>query len=384
MRIGIPTESGRRERRVAAVPVTVKTFAGWGIDVRVQAGAGLAAGFDDADFVEAGAIVVETDVEAHDADVVLRVGAPTANEIALIPSGSVLVSFLDPFEPGEHIRRCVERGITAIAMEAVPRTTIAQSIDALSSQATAAGYSAVLLASSELPKLVPMLVTPAGTVRPAKALVLGVGVAGLQAIATARRLGAVVHAYDVRAETREHVESLGAHFVEAPTFASEQSGYAREVDEATAAAQHDMLASAVRDADMVITTAQVPGRRAPVLVTADMVAGMRAGSVVVDGAATSGGNVEGSQPDEVVVVGGVRIFAPTDLAGRVATDASSMFARNLQELLARMRTDEGDLAVALDDEVIGPCTITHRGEVIHPSTREVLGLTPHSEKEPIA
>jgi NAD(P) transhydrogenase subunit alpha len=250
-------------------------------------------------------------------------------------------------------------------------------MDALSSQATAAGYSAALMAAAESPKLVPMLVTAAGTVRPARVLVLGVGVAGLQAIATARRLGAVVHAYDLRPETREQVESLGAKFVEAPTQEADEGGYATEVDRDTAQRQQQILEQYVADANVVITTAQVPGRRAPVLVTHAMLQRMQTGSVVIDMAAASGGNVEGTVADEEVRVDGARVFGPTDLASRVATDASRMYSRNLQELVGRMRGDDGDddgFAVRLDDEVVGPSTIVHNGTVVHPRTREVMEL----------
>jgi len=360
------------------VPTSVKVFTGWGLDVVVQSGAGEGAGFPDAAYEAGGATLVDSTAVAHGCDIVLRVGPPAVDEITLMAAGSILVSFLDPYGNTELIAACGEQGITAVAAEAVPRTTLAQAMDALSSQATAAGYSAALLAAAESPKLVPMLVTAAGTVRPARVLVLGVGVAGLQAIATARRLGAVVHAYDLRPETREQVESLGAKFVEAPTQAADEGGYATEVDEETAQRQQQILEQYVADANVVITTAQVPGRRAPLLVTRAMLQRMQTGSVVIDMAATSGGNVEGTVADEVVRVGRARVFGPTDLASRVATDASTMYSRNLQELVGRMRgVDDGDeaaFAVRLDDEVVGPSTIVHHGTVVHPRTREVMEL----------
>ncbi len=377
MRIGIPVESGPNERRVAAVPTSVKVFTGWGLDAVVQSGAGESAGFPDAAYETSGATLVDSTAAAHECDIVLRVGPPAVDEIALMTPGSILVSFLDPFADTELIAACREQGITAVAAEAVPRTTLAQAMDALSSQATAAGYSAALLAAAESPKLVPMLVTAAGTVRPARVLVLGVGVAGLQAIATARRLGAVVHAYDLRPETREQVESLGAKFVEAPTQAADEGGYATEVDAETAQHQQQILEQYVADANVVITTAQVPGRRAPLLVTRAMLQRMQTGSVVIDMAAASGGNVEGTVVDEVVRVDGARVFGPTDLASRVATDASTMYSRNLHELVGRMRGGDGDedrFAVRLDDEVVGPATIVHNGTVVHPRTREVMEL----------
>jgi len=244
-------------------------------------------------------------------------------------------------------------------------------MDALSSQATVAGYAAVLLAAETSPKFLAMLVTAAGTIPPARALVLGAGVAGLQAIATARRLGAVVYGYDIRSATREQVESLGARFVEAPTEEADDGGYAREVGADTQAQQLETLAPYVADSDIVVTTAQIPGKPAPRLIDAAMVAAMHPGAVIVDMAASSGGNVEGSRPDESVVVDGVTILGPTDLASRVPTDASRMYARNLQELLGRLRTDEG-IAVDLSDEIIGGTTITHAGEVVHPRSQELV------------
>ncbi len=355
------------------MPSSVKVFAGWDWEVVVETGAGVAAGFPDEAFVEAGASIVPDAAAAHDADLVLRVGPPTHDEIALLRPGSVLSGFLDPFVATALIDALAERNVTAVAVEAIPRITVAQSMDALSSQQNIAGYAAALLAASESPKFLPMLVTAAGTIPPARALVLGVGVAGLQAIATFRRLGAVVHAYDIRPETKEQVESLGASFVDAPTQAADEGGYATEVDEDTAARQQEILAKFVADSDVIVTTAQIPGRAAPRLVTEEMVAAMRPGSVIVDMAASTGGNVAGSETDVVVGVDGVAIYGPSDLASQTATDASRMYARNLQEIADRMRTDDG-IAVDLEDDVIGPATITHQGEIVHPRTRSAMGL----------
>jgi len=373
MRVGIPRERGAEERRIAAVPASIRVFADWGWDVVVERDAGAGGGFPDGDLIDAGAAIVPDATAAHDADVVLRVGPPTIEEIGMIPEGAVLISFLNPYVATDLVAACSARGLTAVAVEAVPRITLAQAMDALSSQANVAGYAAVLLATSSSPKFVPMLVTAAGTIAPARALILGVGVAGLQAIATARRLGAVVHAYDIRPETKEQVESLGAKFVEAPTQEADEGGYATEVDADIARRQHEVLASFVADANIVVTTAQIPGRPAPLLVTHEMVQAMHAGSVIVDMAAESGGNVEGSVAGEVVDVGGVNIHGPTDLASHVATDASRMYARNLQELLGRMHSDEG-FAVDLGDDVIGPSTITHEGRVVNARARSVMGL----------
>jgi len=360
MRVGIPKENAPREQRIAAVPSSVKVFAGWDWEVVVETGAGVTSGFPDEAFVEVGASIVPDAASAHDADLVLRVGPPTHDEIALLRPGSVLSGFLDPFVATALVDARAERNVTAVAVEAIPRITVAQAMDALSSQQNIAGYAAALLAASESPKFLPMLVTAAGTIPPARALVLGVGVAGLQAIATFRRLGAVVHAYDIRPETKEQVESLGAKFVEAPTQKMDEGGYAKEVDAETAAKQREVLASAVADSDLIITTAQIPGRPAPRLIDRSTVEGMRAGSVIIDMAAGSGGNVEGSKPDEVVNISGVRVLGPTDLAARVAADASRMYARNQLEMIKRMVTD-GELALDPDDVVVGPA-ITHAPE----------------------
>jgi H+-translocating NAD(P) transhydrogenase subunit alpha len=373
MRIGIPKERRSGERRVAAVPQSVETMVGWEWEVVVETGAGVEAGFPDEAYTGAGASIVPDTTAAHGADVVLRVGPPLPDEVPLLRDGAVLVSFLDPFVDADLVRDLANGGVTSIAMEAIPRTTLAQSMDALSSQANVAGYAAVLLAAEESPKLLPMMVTAAGTIPPSKALILGVGVAGLQAIATARRLGAVVHAYDIRPETREQVESLGAKFVAAPTQEGDDSGYAKEVGEDTQAEQHAALAPFVAESDLLVTTAQIPGRTAPLLVTSEMVASMKPGSVIVDMAAETGGNVEPSVADEVVDVGGVHVYGPTNLASAVPTDASRMYARNLITLLQRARDGAG-LTIDTDDEIFGECTITHRGEVVHTRSRQLLKL----------
>jgi len=346
---------------------------GWEWEVVVETGAGTEAGFPDDAFTAAGATIVPDAAAAHAADVVLRVGPPLLDEVPLLRDGAVLVSHLDPFVDAALVAALAERGVTSIAMEAIPRTTIAQSMDALSSQATVGGYAAVLLAAQASPKLLPMMITAAGTIPPSKALILGVGVAGLQAIATARRLGAVVHAYDIRPETREQVESLGAKFVAAPTEAGDESGYAKEVGEDTQAQQHAALAPFVAEADLLITTAQIPGRPAPLLVTTPMVESMRPGSVVVDMAAGSGGNVEPSRPDEIVEINGVHIYGPTNLPSAAPTDASRMYARNLITLLERARDGAG-ISINVEDEVFGECTITQHGEVVHTRSRQLLKL----------
>jgi NAD(P) transhydrogenase subunit alpha len=374
VQIGIPRETRPGETRVAATPATIETFVGWEWTARVQSGAGTAAGFTDDAYREAGAEIVGTTADAVRADLVLRVGPPLPDDLDLIPEGAAVAGFFDPFVDSDLVRRLTDRKLTALALEAIPRTTLAQAMDALSSQANIAGYAAVLLAAQSSPKLLPMMVTAAGTIPPSKALILGVGVAGLQAIATARRLGAVVHAYDIRPETKEQVESLGAKFVEAPTTEADDGGYAKEVTDDVQAKQFAVLAPFVADADIVVTTAQIPGRPAPLLINSEMVRAMHPGSVIVDMAAGSGGNVEGSRPDEVTEYGGVTVHGPTNLAGFVPTDSSRMYARNLVALLERLRGENGGLTLDFDDEIIGSTVVTHQGEVRHPRCRSLLGL----------
>jgi NAD(P) transhydrogenase subunit alpha len=370
MHIGILSEHTPGEHRVSATPQTAATFIEWGWQVDVESGAGDDAGFPDHLFTEAGANIVDGKT-ARGADIVLCITAP--EDLSDLKAGAILVGFLDPFVDAELISRLRDHGVTALAVEAIPRTTLAQSMDALSSQANIGGYAAALLAANASPKLLPMMVTAAGTIPPSRALILGVGVAGLQAIATARRLGAVVHAYDIRPETAEQVESLGAKFVAAPTEEMDEGGYAKEVGADTQAQQHAALAPYVAEADVVITTAQIPGRPAPLLITDEMVAQMQPGAVIVDMAAASGGNVAPSQPDEVVDVGGVHIYGPTNLPAQIPHDSSRMYARNLVALLERVRGEDG-VVINLEDEIIGGTTITHNGDVTHPRSRQMLGL----------
>ena len=360
MKLGIRKETSAGEARVAAAPASVSSLVDLGFDVAVVSGAGELSGIPDGDFIEAGAHIVSSLAEAAPLDIVCTVGPADPADVDALGDTGIVIGLLDPTNHDEELASYAQRGVTTIAMEKVPRSTLAQSMDALSSQATAAGYAAVLLGATEMPKFMPMLVTAAGTVPPARVLILGVGVAGLQAIATAKRLGGIVSAYDIRPETREQVESLGAKFIEAPTQEMDEGGYAKEVDEETAAKQREVLASAVADSDLIITTAQIPGHPAPRLIDLSAVEGMRPGSVIIDMAAASGGNVEGSKPDEEVDISGVRVLGPTDLAARVAADASRMYARNQLEMIKRMVTD-GDLTLDSDDAVVGPA-ITHSPE----------------------
>ena len=356
MHLGIRNEQSSRESRVAAPPASVSIFTELGFDVSVEAGAGSAAGFPDDAYTEAGAAIVSNLADAQPVDLLVRITPPSESDRSLMAADGVIVGLIDPVANKDLLTSWGETGLTSISMEMVPRTTLAQAMDALSSQATAAGYAAVLLGVTTIPKFMPMLVTAAGTIPPSNVLILGVGVAGLQAIATAKRLGAVVYAYDIRPETKEQVESLGGRFVEAPTQKMDEGGYARAVDEETEAKQKAALGKAVADADLIITTAQVPGRRAPRLIDTEMINAMRPGSVIIDMAASSGGNVEGSEPDQTVDVSGVRIMGPTDLASRVAMDASRMYGRNLTEIIKRMVVD-GELTVDHEDPVVGPAIV---------------------------
>lgn len=343
-------------------------------EIAVEAGAGSDAGFPDNEYTDAGAEVSARPYEG--AEVVAVVGPPPVESVSSFPEGSVVIGFLEPYTRSDLLTALNERRITSFAMESIPRTTLAQSMDALSSQATAAGYHAVLAAAVATPRIFPMLTTAAGTVPPVKLLVLGAGVAGLQAIATAKRLGASVSAYDIRPEVREQIESLGARFVSAPVdeSATSEGGYAKEVSEETRRRQQQELAKAVEAADVVITTAQIPGRSAPQLISKEMVETMRPGSVIVDVAAPTGGNCELTEPGETVEHNGVKILGPTDLPSRVAHDASQMYARNVSSLLGRMTGEEGELTLDFEDEIISGSCITREGEIVHPEVRRRMGL----------
>jgi H+-translocating NAD(P) transhydrogenase subunit alpha len=370
MRVAVPIEGAAGERRVALVPEVVDRLVKAGFVVVVEAGAGVAAGFPDALYEAAGASVVAGAAVYEGAELVVRVKPPTVAEVALLPEGSVLVSLLDALTSPELVRALAERRVSAVALELVPRITRAQKMDVLSSQATVAGYKAVLLAAARTGKFFPMLMTAAGTVPPAKVLILGAGVAGLQAIATARRLGAVVEGYDVRPEVKEQVESLGARFV--GTVLEEavgEGGYAKEVGEETRRKQQEMLTKHVREADVVITTAQVPGRRAPLLITREMMVGMKPGSVVVDLAAESGGNVEATEAGVEVEVDGVVVLGPVNLPATLPLHASQMYARNVQAVLEHL-APKGELKIDTADEVTAGCLVTHQGEVVHERVQE--------------
>ena len=373
MKIGVPKEIVPGERRVALTPDATAALVKGGLQVVVEGGAGEGAFHSDAAFEAAGARIV-ADIYAE-ADVVLKVQKPTLDEVDRLREGTVLVSFLQALTSADLVQRLAARRITSFGMEGIPRISRAQKMDALSSQANIAGYRAALIAAESLAKFFPMMMTAAGTVFAARTLVMGAGVAGLQAIATARRLGAQVWGYDVRPAVKEQVESLGAKFLVlelAVADAEDKSGYAKALSADAARRQQELLAEKTKDFDVVITTALVPGRPAPRLVTKETVAGMRPGSVIVDLAAEAGGNCELTQPDKVVVVEhGVTIHGPTNLPATMPVHASQLYARNVTELLRELVKD-GALALDFDDEVVKGACVTHGGEVVSDAVKATL------------
>lgn len=377
MQVGVVKETHPGEQRVGLVPESAGRLKAAGVDVVIEKGAGEAAGFPDAAYEKAGVTLApDPRTVLSGCDVLVKVRPPTFNgangELDALKSGATVIALLEPLTSPDLLRALAARRIDAFALELVPRITRAQTMDALSSQATAAGYKAVLLAASQSPKFLPMLMTAAGTIPPSKVLVLGVGVAGLQAIATARRLGAVVEGYDVRPDVKEQVESLGARWVGlAMDEAVGEGGYAKEVSAASQTRALEHLHKLVTASDIVVTTAQIPGRRAPVLVTEDMVKGMQPGSVIVDLAAESGGNCALSEAGRTVVKYGVHILGPADLASTMPFHASQMYSRNILALLNNMLKD-GTLNVDLEDEVTKGCLVTRGGEVVHERARTTL------------
>ena len=383
MIVGVPRETFPGERRVALVPPVVPALTGAALEVLVETGAGAGAGFPDAAYTAKGARIAASHEELFaQAEVVLQVRSPGAAgeagqaDTAALRDGQTLIGFSEPLGEPAVAQAVAERGATALSMELIPRITRAQSMDALSSMASIAGYKAVLLAASALPRMFPMMMTAAGTITPARVFIIGAGVAGLQAIATARRLGARVEAYDVRPAVKEQVESLGAKFVELPleTGGSEDAGgYAKAQDESFYRRQRETMARVVAASDVVITTALVPGKTAPILVTEEMVAGMAPGGVVVDLAAERGGNCALTKGDEEVVAeNGVIVLGPTNLPATVPYHASQMYAKNISTLLLHL-TREGALAIDTDDEITAGTLVSHRGQVVHPRVRELLG-----------
>lgn len=376
MRIAIPKETHPGENRVPITPDHAKKLCKMGADLVIEAGMGLGSGFTDTQYTEVGASVSSdrNDLFAT-ADLLLRLRKPELAEIATMKRGAIHISYLDPFNERGLVNAFKEAGITAISMEMIPRTTRSQKMDALSSQANLAGYVMVMLAATHLPRIFPMMMTPAGTLKPANVFVIGAGVAGLQAIATAKRLGAKVTAFDTRPVVAEQVQSLGAKFLEIDLGETGETagGYAKELTPEQVDMQRQAQKEIIAKSDVVITTAQVFGRKPPVLVTKDMVEGMATGSVIVDMAAETGGNVEGSVPNETVIVSGVTIIGLGNLAGEVARDASQMYSSNLFNLVEdNWEEEKSEFVVDFEDDILPGCIITHGGEVTNETIKNIL------------
>ena len=368
MLIGVPLETAAGETRVAATPETVKKLKAQGHVLRVQSGAGIAASVTDEAYAAAGAEIVDR-AGAFGTELVLKVRAPSADELALVKTGTALVGMLNPFDR-DGLQRLADAGLTSFALEAAPRTTRAQSMDVLSSQANLAGYKAIMIAADRYQRIFPMLMTAAGTVKAARVVILGVGVAGLQAIATAKRLGAVIEASDVRPSVKEQVESLGAKFIDVPYETAEEKeaaegvgGYARPMPQSWLDRQKVEVAKRVAAADIVVTTALIPGRAAPVLVSEEMVKAMKPGSVIVDLAAAQGGNCPLTEAGKTVVKHGVTLVGETNLPALVAADASALYARNVLDFLKLVLTKEGTFHVPMDDDIVVACLVSQGGQV---------------------
>ncbi|MCB0430961.1 MAG: Re/Si-specific NAD(P)(+) transhydrogenase subunit alpha [Flavobacteriales bacterium] len=368
MKLGVPKETKEREKRVALTPTIIKSLISKGFQVVVEKGAGDKAFIADTQYTEAGATVAEKQQVYADADVVLKVNAPLPEEVALMKRDAVLISFMFAATHPDLVEACAKQGISAYSMDAIPRTSLAQKMDALSSQNNLAGYKTVLLAANALGKIFPLLMTSAGTLKPSKVVIMGAGVAGLQAIATAKRLGAIVEVSDIRPETKEQVQSLGGKFIEVPADASVkmEGGYVKGVSEEFLQKQKELVAKHVADADVVITTALIPGKKAPMLITADMVKSMRAGSVIVDMAVEQGGNCELSELDQTVVKEGVIIIGESNLPSLLPLNASELYAKNISELLLHLASNEG-FKWDMEEEINKGSLIVHKGAKVHPS-----------------
>ncbi|MCS7306649.1 MAG: Re/Si-specific NAD(P)(+) transhydrogenase subunit alpha [Thermoguttaceae bacterium] len=379
MRVGVVREIAPGETRVSVVPAVVPTLKKAGLEVLVEAGAGQLAGYPDAEYIAHGARVADRS-EVLQADVLLMVRAAGAgqlphSDLQQLQPGQLLIAMCDPLGQPDGFRPLAERGLTVFALELMPRITRAQSMDVLSSMATVSGYRAVLLAAMHLPRMFPMLMTAAGTIMPAKVFVVGAGVAGLQAIATARRLGAAVSAYDVRPAVKEQVQSLGAKFVELgleSQEAEDRGGYARKMGEEFYQRQREMMARWVADSDVVITTAMVPGQKAPVLISGQMVSGMRPGSVIVDLAAERGGNCELTQPGKTIQYNGISILGPLNLPAEVPYHASQMYAKNISTFLLHLLDKQGQINLERDDEILRETLVVRNGQIVHPRIQQLL------------
>ena len=375
MRVGVPKESRNGERRVALIPDVVNSLTEANLDVVIESGAGEASGHPDSEYSDTGARAGSAD-DAWGTDLVAKVALPSLDEIGRLRSGQVLIAHLAPLTSGETTKALADAGVTSFAMESIPRITRAQAMDALSSQANVAGYAATLLAAREAGRFFPMMTTAAGTVAPARVMVLGAGVAGLQAIATARRLGAVVTGFDIRRAAWEQIASLGGRPLELDFIpdAEAEGGYARPLTDEENEQVREALAEAAVRQDVIITTAQVPGRRAPILITSDAVRNMQPGSVIVDLAGDSGGNCELTQAGQTVTEDGVKIIAPPNLPSDMAAHASQLYAKNVENLLKLLVNDEGQLNLDFDDEIVAGACLTHEGEIRNERAREAAGV----------
>ena len=375
MKISIPKETIQDESRVAATPQSVKELIKAGYEVNIETGAGTSSFISDDNFKKAGANIVNTKNELFkDPDIIIKVAAPTSDEIELMPKDSILVSFFQPTIELEKVKSISNKNITGLSMHLVPRTTLAQKMDALSSQANIAGYKAVLMGSSHMNVYMPLLMTAAGTIRPAKVLILGAGVAGLQAIATAKRLGAQVEAFDVRPEVKEQVESLGAKFVEVSSESDDgvgEGGYAKETSDEYKQKQQELIKEHISKADMVVTTALIPGRKAPILIGKDVVELMKPGSVIMDLAAENGGNCEVTEKDKIITHNDVIVDGTSNIPATMPVHASELYAKNISALVLYM-TKENNLNFDMDDEIISGSTFTHQGTITHEPTRNLL------------
>ena len=376
MQIGIPKETHPGENRVPIIPDTVKKLCQLGAEVLIEEGLGLGSGFRDKEYTEAGAnISPDRTALFSNSDILLRLRKPDLSEVALMKSGCIHISYLDPFNEQELVQALKERGVTSLSMEMIPRSTRSQKMDALSSQANLAGYVMVLQAAAHLPRIFPMMMTPAGTLKPAKVFIIGAGVAGLQAIATAKRLGAKVTAFDTRPVVAEQVKSLGANFLDIDLGETGQTvdGYAKELTAEQIQMQREAQKAVIAESDVLITTAQVFGRKPPVIVTRDMVEGMQIGSVVVDMAAETGGNVEGSVPNETVLINGVTVIGKGNLPNEVSRDASQMYSTNLFNLIEdNWDKTSATFNINFEHDILPGCIITHGGEITNETIKEIL------------